>query len=71
VKRQGDAPPGLLWALLFEISEPLDLESLYQGTGRIRDKKFKSWAVPFGVYSKGLLDESPGLFVQALIRIRF
>jgi hypothetical protein len=43
---------GLLFSVLFEIREPFDLDSLYNGTGRIRDKKFRSWAVPFGLYSR-------------------
>ncbi|KAG9197726.1 hypothetical protein G6514_001117 [Epicoccum nigrum] len=41
---------GLLFSILFEIREPIDLDSLREGTGTIRDKKFRSWAVPFGLF---------------------
>jgi len=43
---------GLMFSILFEIREPFDLDSLYNGTGWLRDKKFRSWAVPFGLYSR-------------------
>ena len=52
-RRQEDAAMGLIFSILFEIREPFDLDSLYNGTGWIRDKKFRSWAVPFGLYSRG------------------
>ena len=52
-RRQEDAAMGLMFSILFEIREPFDLDSLYNGTGWIRDKKFRSWAVPFGLYSRG------------------
>jgi hypothetical protein len=29
-----------------------------EGTGRIRDRKFKSWAIPFGIYTKGQLSHT-------------
>jgi hypothetical protein len=55
---------GLLLSILFEIRDPFDLVSLYTGTGTIRDKKFRSWAVPFGLYYRGprgvaSVDEAP------------
>jgi hypothetical protein len=56
VKIQEGAPPGLLLAVLFEISEPLDFDWMDEGSGTIRDKKFRSWAVPFGIYTHGQLN---------------
>lgn len=51
VRKQEDVP--LLTALLFEISEPLSFDWIHQGTGYYKDKKFVSWAVPFGIFTKG------------------
>lgn len=56
VRRYEDAPPELLWALLFEIRDPLD--SMSEGTGWHRENKFKSWAVPIGIYTRGISDET-------------
>jgi hypothetical protein len=51
VRKQEDVP--LLTALLFEISEPLSFDWIHQGTGWYKDKKFISWAVPFGIFTEG------------------
>ncbi|KAF1993423.1 HET-domain-containing protein [Amniculicola lignicola CBS 123094] len=58
VRSQEDAPPGILLALLFELREPLTLRGTNQVTGSTIVRKYKSWAVPFGIYTKGseLLD---------------
>jgi hypothetical protein len=61
VKLQEDAPRGVLLAVLFWIREPFSSDWMLEGTGSVRDKKFKSWAVPFGVYTKG--SESLGNFI--------
>jgi hypothetical protein len=44
-------------ALLFEISEPFDFD--LGGSGWHKEKKFHSWTVPFGVYTKGSDLRSP------------
>jgi hypothetical protein len=55
--RQDDAPAGLMVALLFEIREPFDTD--FGRYGWHKEKKFHSWTVPFGVYTKGSDLRSP------------
>jgi len=54
-RKQEDAPPDQLLAILFEIREPVSFNWMNEGTSSTRDWKFKSWAIPFGIYTKGQL----------------